>query len=390
MSPFFSLALRFSICGVVLSATAFAAGPPAAKEYSVYFGTYTGPNSKGIYRARLDVATGKLSPAELAVECQDPSFLSVHPNGKFLYAIDERSSPEKTPGRGVSGYAIEARAGALTLLNQQEVGGPGPCHLMVDHEGKALLVANYSGGSVAALPLSADGRIGVATTVTQHTGSSINPARQKEPHAHVIIVSPDNRFTLCADLGLDKVMVYRLDAAKALLTPNTPAFAPVLAGSGPRHLTFHPGGKFVYVINELLCTIAGFRYDAAKGTLSELQTVSTLPPGETVKPGMSTAEIAAHPGGKFIFGSNRGHNSIAVFGVDPATGRLTYVENQPTQGKTPRHFGVDPTGTWLLAENQHSDTVVVFRIDAKSGQLTPTGQSIDVPAPVSAVFVAAK
>lgn len=390
MNPFLPRALLISILGVVVAAAAVAANPPVAKEYFVYFGTYTGPKSKGIYRARLDVATGKLSAAVVAAECKDPSFLALHPKGNFLYAIDERSSPEKTPGRGVSAYALNARDGNLSFLNEQGVGGPGPCHLMVDHQGKTLLVANYGGGSLAALPLSADGRISPLATFIQHTGSSVNPNRQKEPHAHVIMVSPDNRYALCADLGLDRVMVYQLDAAKSALKANTPAFATLPPGSGPRHLVFHPNGKFVYVINELFCTVAAFRYDAARGTLTDLQSLSTLPPGQSVEKGMSTAEIIAHPGGKFLFGSNRGHNSIVVYTVEPATGRLTYVENQPTQGKTPRHFAVDPSGTWLLAENQHSDSVVVFRVDAKTGRLAPTGESIEVPSPVSAVFVAAK
>ena len=379
--------------GVLLIAATMAASLSAAavpKEYDVYFGTYTNARtaSKGIYRARLEVATGKLSPAEVAAECKDPAFLAVHPNGKILYAIDESSDPAKRPGKGLAAYGIAARTGVLTLLNEQSNGGPGPCHLTVDAEGKCVLVANYGGGSVAAVALLPDGRLGAPGTFVQHTGSSVNPARQKEPHAHAVALSPDQRFVLAADLGLDQVLVYRLDAAKAGLRAHDPAFAKLPPGSGPRHLAFHPGGKFLYVINEMLCTMAVLAWDAARGTLSEVQTISTLPPGETVKPGTSTAELAVHPSGKFLFGSNRGHHSIVVYAIDAATGRLTHVENQPTQGRTPRHFAVDPTGAWLLAENQDSGTVVVFAIDAKTGRLTPTGQSLAVPAPVSAVFVA--
>lgn len=374
---------------VALAATALAATPP--KEYFVYFGTYTNnAKSKGIYRATLDVASGKLSAAAVAAECGDPAFLAVHPNGKFLYAIDERADPVKTPGRGVSAYALDARSGALTLLNQQSVGGSGPCHLSVDATGKCVLVANYGGGSIAALPIGADGQLGSAVSVIQHAGSSVNPARQKEPHAHAIEVSPDNRFALVPDLGLDKVMIYKLDAAKAALTANEPAFAPLPPGSGPRHLAFHPNGRFVYVINELTCTMSVFAYDARRGALSDVQNISTLPPGETVQRGQSTAEVIAHPSGKFLFGSNRGHNTIVVYAVDAATGKLTLVEHQSTQGRNPRHFAVDPTGAWLLAENQGSDTVVIFRIDPKTGKLTPTGQSLEVPVPVSAVFVPVK
>jgi 6-phosphogluconolactonase len=379
--------------GVVCAANLFGAdvsAPANAQEFFVYFGTYTNDKSKGIYRARLTVDTGKLSPAELAAECPDPSFLAVHPKSNFLYAIDEGSDPAKTPTRGVSGFALDRATGALTPLNSQSAGSPGPCHLAVDHEGRCVLVANYSGGSVAALPLAADGRLGAPTAVLKHTGSSVNPARQKEPHAHVVTVSPDNHYVLAADLGIDKVLVYRLDAKRAALAPNDPPAAVLPPGSGPRHVAFHPNGKFVYVINELLCTVAAFRFDAARGTLSELQVVSTLPAGETVKPGYSTAEVAVHPSGKFLYGSNRGHDSIVVFAIDAATGRLTPVEHQSTQGHTPRHFALDPSGTWLLAENQASDSVVVFRIDPRSGRLTPTGQTLAVPSPVCAVFVRSK
>lgn len=373
-------------------ATLAASLTAAPKEYHVYFGTYTNAKtaSKGIYRARLDVATGKLSAADVAAECRDPSFLAVHPNGKILYAIDEGSDPAKNPGRGLAAYAIAEKTGALTLLNEQGNGGRGPCHLAVDREGKCVVVANYSGGSVAAVALLPDGRLGALGAVSQHVGSSVNPARQKEPHAHAVALSPDQRFVLSADLGLDQVLIYQLDAAQAGLRVGDPASVKLPPGSGPRHLAFRPDGKFLYVINELLCTMSVFAYDASRGVLSDVQVISTLPPGETVKPGQSTAELAVHPSGNFLFGSNRGHNSIVVYAIDAATGRLTHVENQPTQGATPRHFAVDPTGRWLLAENQGSGTVVVFGIDAKSGRLTATGQSLPVPAPVCAVFVAAE
>lgn len=392
MKNFPAIARRVALIAALATTTMIAAEKkvPAPKEFFVYFGTYTGPKSKGIYRSRLDVATGKLSPAEVAAECSAPAFLAAHPTEKFLYAIDEASDPATKPGRGLAAYSLDQKTGGLVLLNEQTAGGSGPCHLTVDHDGKSVLVANYGGGSVAAVPLQPDGRLGALGTFIQHAGSSVNAARQKGPHAHVIVVAPDNRFALTADLGLDKILVYRLDAAKATLAPNTPAFATVPPGSGPRHLAFHPGGKFVYVISEMLCTMAVFRYDAARGELTDIQNISTLPPGETVKAGTSTAEVVAHPGGKFLFGSNRGHNTIAVFAIDQKTGQLTHIENQPTLGKTPRHFAVDPTGTWLLAENQDSDNVVVFRIDPQSGHLTPTGQSLAVPSPVCAIFVAAR
>ena len=372
----------------LLSAVAVSAAEP--KEFFVYFGTYTKPPSQGIYRARLDVATGKLSAPEVAAECRDPAFLAVHPNGKFLYAIDESSDPKKTPHRGVAAYAIASGTGQLSLLNEQTVGGPGPCHLAVDADGRAVVIANYSGGSVAALALQPDGRLGAVGSVMQHKGSSVNPARQKSPHAHVVAVAPGNRHVLCADLGLDQVLVYEFDAAKASLRANEPAFARLPPGSGPRHLAFHPNGKYLYAINELLCTMAVFAFDASHGSLRDVQLISTLPPGEAMQPEYSTAEVAVHPSGRFVFGSNRGHHTIVSYAVDAATGKLTLVGHASTGGQTPRHFAVDPTGAWLLAENQDSGTVVVLRIDAQTGRLTPTGQSIAVPAPVCAVFVPAK
>jgi 6-phosphogluconolactonase len=382
--------LRPALAVMLATLVSGLASTPTPKEFFVYFGTYTKAPSKGIYRARLNVTTGALSPAEVAAEMKDPSFLALHPNRKFLYAIEESSDPKRTPDRGVSAYAIDAKTGALTLLNTQSVGGPGPCHLAVDRDAKCVLVANYSGGSVAAIALQADGKLGAVGSFLQHTGSSVNAARQKAPHAHGIYVSPDNRFALVPDLGIDRVLVYRLDAAKATLTAHDPAGAALPPGSGPRHLTFSPDGKFVYVINELVCTMAVFKWDAAKGTLTDIQNISTLPAEDPFKPGYSTAEVFAHPNGKFLYGSNRGHHSIVVYAIDAATGQLTQIQNQSTLGKTPRNFALDPTGSWLLAENQDSSTVAVFKIDAVTGKLTPTGAPVDVPTPVSAVFMLAR
>lgn len=392
MHPLFSAARAALLCalGVLVLADrpALAAAAPG-DTHQVFFGTYSRGKSKGIYRATFDAGAGRLGPVELAAEASDPSFLAVHPNGRVLYAIDERSDPAKTPGRGVAAYAIGPR-GALTKLNEQEVGGPGPCHVSVDRAGKVLVVANYSGGSVAAIALEADGRLGALGSVVRHTGSSVHPTRQKAPHAHAATLAPDDRFVLVPDLGIDRVLVYRLDAAKAQLTPATPPGAALAPGAGPRHVAFRPDAKFVYAINELQCTLTAFRYDAATGGLGEVQTISTLPAGESVKPGFSTAEVWVHPNGKFLYGSNRGHDTIAVFAIEAGTGRLTLVEHEATQGRTPRHFAIDPTGRWLLAENQGSDTVVVFRLDAGSGKLEPTGQVVEVPMPVCAVFVPAQ
>ncbi len=388
MKPLLSAA-RAALLGGLGLVAAFGQAATPAREFHVFFGTYTKGKSKGIYRAPFDAGTGKLGAVELAAEAGDPSFLAVHPNGRVLYAIDERSDPAKTPGRGVTAFAIDAQ-GRLTRLNDQEVGGPGPCHLSVDRAGKVLVVANYSGGSVAAIALQPDGRLGAVGSVMKHAGSSVHPTRQKAPHAHAATLAPDDRFVLVPDLGIDRVQVYRLEAAKAQLTAATPPGATLAPGAGPRHVAFRPDGKFVYAINELHCTMTVFRYEAATGALGEVQTISTLPAGVAVQPGFSTAEVQAHPNGKFLYGSNRGHDSIAVYAIDGASGKLTLVEHEPTQGKTPRHFTLDPTGRWLFAENQGSDTVVVFRVDAATGKLEPTGQSVDVPVPVCAVFVAAK
>ncbi len=380
-------------CGLrvpLIAAAAFAipaALPAADAQFLTYFGTYNNAKSKGIYVSRLDPATGRLSAPELAAEAQRASFLAVHPNRRWLYAVGELQELGGKKSGAVNAFTINPASGQLTLLNQQSSGGPGPAHLSVDQTGRCVLVANYAGGSVATLPIQADGKLGEVSSFIQHTGSSVNPQRQNEPHAHSINVSSDNRFAFVADLGLDRVFVYRLDADTGKLSPNDPPFTNVAPGSGPRHFAFHPSGRYAYVINEMACTMTAFAYDAKRGALKEVQTLSTLPAEETVKPNYSTAEVQVHPGGKFLYGSNRGHNTIVVFALDETTGKLTRVENVPTQGRTPRNFGIDPGGRFLLAANQGSDTVAVFRIDARSGRLTPTGQIVEVGAPVCVKFV---
>ena len=354
----------------------------------VYFGTYTGAKSKGIYVSRLDSATGALTAPELAAETPSPSFLALRPRADFLYAVNEVNTFGGKATGSVSAFAIDRASGTLTALNQESSAGAGPAHLVVDKAGRNVLVANYGGGSVAVLPIGADGKLKPASAFIQHSGSSVDPQRQKEPHAHAVQLDPDNRFAYVADLGLDKLLIYRFDAAKGSLAANEPPFASVKPGAGARHVAIEAGGRFAYVINEMNCTVTAFSRDPKGGGLSELQTISTLPPGETVQRGYSTAELALHPSGKFLYGSNRGHDSIVVYTVDEKSGRLTYVENQPTQGRTPRGFGIDPSGTYLLAANQQSDSVVVFRIDSKTGRLTATGHTIEVGAPVDVKFVA--
>jgi len=359
-------------------------------EYIAYIGTYTEKSSKGIYAFRFDAATGKLTPLGLSAETVSPSYLAIHPNQQFLYAVNEVANFEGLKAGAVSAFSIDRDTSKLTFLNQVSSRGPGPCHLSLDKTGKNLLVANYEGGSVAVFPVESDGRLRDASAFIQHTGSSVNKERQEGPHAHCIFTSPDNRFALAADLGLDKVLVYRFDAAHGTLTPNNPAFGKTPPGAGPRHIAFHPDGKYVYVINEIQCTLSTFAYDPAHGALRLKDTVSTLAKGYNVTANDSTAEIEVHPSGKFVYGSNRGHDSIAVFAVDPAEGTVNRVEIVSTMGKTPRGFGIDPTGSFLIAANQDSDSLVVFRINQETGRLTPTGQKLEAYTPVSVEFVPVK
>lgn len=370
----------FPACAAPESPSATADGSPV----SVYFGTYTSAKSKGIYRSTLDLRSGALTAPTLVAETPSPSFLALHQNGRFLYAVNEVGQFEGRRTGAVSAFAID-RDGALRLLNQASSLADGPCHLVVDPTGRNVLVANYGGGSTTVIPLGTDGSLGAPGSSIQHRGSSVNPQRQKEPHAHGVYLDPANRFAYVPDLGIDRVMIYRFDPRAHSLTPSgTPPYASLKPGAGPRHMAFHPNGRFAYVINELDSTITAFGYDAKSGRLAETQTVPTLP--ADFKGESTTAEIAVHPSGKFLYGSNRGHDSIAVFAVDPATGQLTFVQHEPTQGKTPRNFALDPTGAFLLAANQNSDNVVVFRVDAQTGKLTPTAQRIEVGAPVCVTF----
>ncbi len=360
------------------------------RDFLAYVGTYTGKNSKGIYVFRFDAASGKLTPIGLAAESKSPSYLAIHPNHRFLYAANEGGDFGGQKTGAVSAYSIDRKTGKLTFLNQVSSHGAGPCHVTVDKTAKNVFVANYDGGSIAVLPIGADGKLHEASAAIQHHGSSVNKERQQEPHAHCINTSPDNRFTLVADLGLDEILVYRFDPAKGLLTPNDPPFGKTPPGAGPRHFAFHPNGRWLYVINEIQCTASTFEYDPKRGALRLKDTISTLPAGYKVTNDDSTAEIRVHPSGKFVYGSNRGHDSIAVFAVDSVEGTLTPVEQVLTQGKTPRGFDLDPTGAYLIAANQDSDSLVVFQIDQKTGRLTPTGQKLEAFAPVDVEFVPVK
>jgi 6-phosphogluconolactonase len=361
--------------------------PQHDDKYFVYVGTYTqeGSTSKGIYAYRFHPDTSKLTSIGLAAETTNPSFLAVHPNHRFLYAVNEVGNYKGQKSGAVSAFAIDHATGKLTLLNQVASGGADPCYITVDKTGKYVLIANYTGGSVATFPVLEDGRLGEASAFVQHTGHGTDPERQEGPHAHSIDLSSDNRFAIVDDLGLDETLVYKFDSAKGSLTLNDPPFAkPTTPASGPRHFALHPKGRFAYVINEMSATVSVFSYDGAAGALRPLQTISTLP--KDFSGPKEDAEIEIHPSGKFLYASNRGHDSIAVFAVDPNQGTLTLVEYAPTKGKTPRSFEIDPTGKLLFAANEKSNNIVVFRINQQTGQLMPTGEVLDVAEPVCVKF----
>ena len=378
--------LLVGIVGVALAAAGTRTATQAPDGRIMFVGTYTRAPSKGIYAYRLG-AKGDLTPlgtAGLVAETQDPSFLALHPTQRFLYAVNEVSKYDGRDAGSVSAFAIDRATGALTLLNRVSSRGGSPCHLSIDATGKWLFVANYGGGSVAAFPIAADGTLGEASSFFQHAGSSVNKSRQAGPHGHAVVVSPDNRFVLAADLGLDRVLTYRIDASAGGLAPADPPFSTIAPGSGPRHLSIRPDAKFAYVLAEMLSQVIALRYDAARGSMTALQTLSTVPEGFTGE--NSGAELAVHPSSKFLYTSNRGHDSIAGFRIDGAAGTLTPIGHASTQGKTPRNFAIDPSGQLLFAANQNSGTIVVFRIDQETGALTPTGATLQVPSPVCIVF----
>jgi len=371
--------------------TVTAANDSPKGRYLLFVGTYTEKESKGIYAYRFDSASSELTPLGLAAETTNPSFLAVDPSHRFLYAVNEIQKYKEASSGVVSAFAIDSQkgdrqTGKLQLLNAVASRGADPCYIAFDKTGKYALVANYTGGSVAVFPVQADGHIGESSAFVQHAGSSVNRERQEGPHAHWIETTPDNRFAIAVDLGLDELLIYRFDSKNGSLTPNHPPYAKLDPGAGPRHLAFHPNGKFVYVVNELQSSITAFAYDASHGQLRKLKTVSTLP--KNFSGSNDTAEIQVHPSGKFLFASNRGHDTIALFSIDSKTGALTLADHFPTQGKTPRNFEIDPTGKFLFVANQNTNNIVVFRIDPNNGRLTATKQTLDVPSPVCLKFVA--
>jgi len=378
--PYGLTALPLLVLTLCVSLLGYA--PP--EKFLLYVGTYKDHGGKGIYAYRFDAAAGQLAPLGLAVASAEPSFLAVAESGKFLYAVNEIVNYNGQPAGAVSAFAIQRENGKLSLLNQVSSRDEGPAHITLDRSGNYALVSNYERGSIAVFPLLPDGRLGESSAFVRHKGSSVNPERQRGPHAHAIAVSPDNRFVVVADLGLDQLLVYRFDAVRGSLG-SEPQIVKTAPGAGPRHLAFDANGRFLYLVTEMASTVVTYSYDAPTGQLHELQTVSLLPQGYSGR--TEAAEIEIHPSGKFVFASNRGPDSISVFAIDSKLGTLTLVETVSTRGKTPRHFALDPTGSWLLAANQDSDEIVVFHVNPDTGHLTPTGPVLEVPSPACIKFV---
>jgi 6-phosphogluconolactonase len=376
--------LIFALICPLLIVPLLAAAEAGNDPCLVYVGTYTDKGGEGIFAFRFDPATGESVALGLAAAIENPSFLGVDPQARFLYAVNELKTFRGDPTGAVSVLAIDRESGRLKLLQQVSSLGRDPAHVSLDKSGRFLLVANYDDtnsarGNSAVFPIGPDGRLGPYSALAQDVGASVNPERQTQPHPHSIQVTNDNRFVLVADLGLDKLLVYRFDAATGSLTRGRAPCVKADPGAGPRHVAFAPSGKFVYVVNELASTVTVFAFDPGPGMLVGRQTVSTLPSAFAGK--NKAAEILADAGGRFLYVSNRGHDSIAVFRIDPETGSLTAVERVPSGGRTPRNFAVDPTGTWFLAANQDSNEIRVFRIDPESGRLTLTPRSLKVVSP---------
>ena len=376
----FAIVVQPAFLGL-LTLTIDAHRPPSTNHYLAFVGTYTSKtDSKGIYAFEFDPDSGTLTAKGVAAETRDPSWVVIDPTGKFAYAANEAGKQST-----ITAFAIDPQSAKFMQLNQLPASGQDPCHMSFDKTGKYLFVANYSSGNVVVFPVLSEGKLGEHSAVVKDAGTpGPNKERQEGPHAHWVGVSRDNRFLLVSDLGLDELLVYRFDEAKGTLTPNEPPFAKLAPGAGPRHAALSSNGKFLYVVSELNSTVTAFAYDAAQGGLHEGQVLSTLP--KDFHGRNDTAEIAVHPGGQWLFASNRGHDTIAVFAVEPATGSLRPAREFPTGGKEPRHFAIDPTGQFLLVENQNSNTIVVLRIDLGKGTLTQAFQVSGIPSPVSLAF----
>ncbi len=376
-----------SLSSILVASLALASSVHASDTSLVYFGTYTNAKSgsKGIYVSKFNSATGELSAPELAAETGSPSFLEIHPSKKFIYAVGEMGTPG-AKGGGVSAFSVSLPSGKLTPINQVSAVGQGPCHVNIDKTGKLAMIANYGGGSCASYAIKDDGSLSEAASFHQHTGSGGDPKRQAGPHAHSVNFSPDNKFAFVCDLGLDRVNIYKIDPATGKTEPH--GEGKVAPASGPRHFAFHPNGKFAFVNNEMSMTESSFSYDAAQGALTEVSTVSTIPEADRSQKGLSTAETRVHPNGKFVYASNRGHDTIAVFSCDPATGKLKLLDNVNCEGQTPRNFNLDPSGKWLIVAHQGSNSVALFKVDQETGKLSFTGTKHEVGGPCCVRFLA--
>jgi 6-phosphogluconolactonase len=365
-------------------------------QYLVYVGTYTnwealepphrtppGARSEGIYVFRFDSASGKLEPLGLAAAAENPTFLNFSPDGRFLYAANELYRFDDQASGAVSAFSVDRASGKLAFLNQVAARGTGTCYVRTDQTGKFLLLANYGSGSVAVAPVKPGGSLGAVASFVQQSGSGPSP-RQAGPHAHSFNPTPDNRYAVAADLGADKLFVYRFDAATGSLAAANPPSLALKAGAGPRHLSFHPNGRFAYALNEIGSTVTVLAYNPARGAFRELQTVSTLPAG--FQGNNTAAEVLVHPSGKFLYASNRGHNSIAVFAID-GKGLLQPLAYVSSQGRTPRGYSLDSEGRWLIAANKDTHNIAVFRIDPSTGIPAATGQSLEVRSPVCVRFL---
>jgi 6-phosphogluconolactonase len=402
---------HFALLFSVLLLTASAWSSPAADEYFVYFGTYTGftymkeglpsggSHSKGVYVSRFRPGTGELSKPELAAEIVNPAFIAVHPNQKFLYVVTEDPlsvGPNFDHASYVSAYQIDSATGKLHFLNSLPTGGTSTCYLSIDKTGRYLMFANFGSSSVTVLRIEDNGSIGEQTAFMKHIGKGRDPAFQSKAHPHSIDVSPDNRFAIVSDLGVDKVFVYRFDASNGQLSPDRPSFVEAESGGGPRHFVFDSAGKFGYSLHEMSGFVTVMSWDAANGSFTKIQDARTLQPDFVGA--NDSAEIAIHPNGKFLYESNRrfrgpelwGPDSIGVFAIDPRKGTLSEVEQVAPGGTMPRNFAIDPTGSYLFAANEFSGNVVLFHIDGNTGRLTPANTEVKIDVPVCIVFVPAQ
>ena len=378
--------LATAFAGVLLTGKASAGAriPTLLRSATFFVGTYTKGKSEGIYRCRLDPSSGSIAVESPVSGIVNPSYLAIDSIRGRLFSVSEISEFEGKPGGGVSAFALNPETGDLRLLNTRSTHGADPCYVSVDAAGRFVLVANYGGGSVAVLPVEKDGSLGEASDVVRHTGSSIT-SRQEGPHTHCITLDAHERFAYAVDLGLDKVISYRFDGREGRLFPTTSGYASLKPGAGPRHLVFAPDGASVYVVNELDSTLAVFTAKGSTGTLEHRQTISTLPSGFVGE--NYPADIHVSPSGRFVYCSNRGHDSIAVFAVNGRTGEITAVQHEPTRGKWPRGFAIDPSGKYLLVANQRSDLITVFSMDPESGLLSFTDHEVEVPMPTCVKFL---